>query len=86
MVVLGVAAGMVAILSATTNERAPHPHWDMVAYRDMAANGLIGNKGLVGPFAFRPAAPLIVGAISRHTGLSIADTFRASVRLMSVGP
>ena len=82
LVVLAVAAGMVAILSATTNEMASQ--WDMAAYRDMAANGLIGNKGLVGPYAYRPAAPFIIGAISRRTGLSIADAFRLSVRLASV--
>jgi hypothetical protein len=95
LVVLAVAAGMVAVLSATTHEMAPQ--WDMVAYRYMAANGLIGNSGArfggaltggaafaAGPWAFRPAAPLIIGAISRRTGLSIADTFRAGVRLMSV--
>jgi hypothetical protein len=56
----------------------------MAYYRDVAEHGLLGNPGLVAPFAFRPAAPLIIGAVSRLTGWTIEETFRAGCRLMGV--
>ncbi len=69
-----VAIALVALVDVCTNETPPK--WDALYYVDMAENGLVGNPGLVAPFAYRPGMPWLSGAISGLLGLSIGDGFK----------
>ena len=79
LLLLAGAASLVLLISALTN-RMP-PKWDMQCYLDMATNGLIGNKALVAPFAYRPGAPLLVGGIARLLHSDPLATFRACAHI-----
>jgi hypothetical protein len=81
-VTLGMAVAVVALVNFFTNHMPPE--WDMKYYVDMARRGVIGNPGLVAPFAYRPGAPLLVGLVARVTGLDVESTFRACSSLTSV--
>ena len=81
--VLLIAALIVLDVSLLTN-RMP-PKWDMAYYVDMAAHGLLGNARLVAPFAYRPAAPLLVGMIAGLFHIDPGTAFRISAHLMCVG-
>jgi hypothetical protein len=77
-----VAAVVVFLVGRFTNHL--NPEWDMIYYQDMAEHGILGNHHLVAPFAYRFAAPLIVGAVARATHTAYTDTFRACAQLMSM--
>jgi len=80
--VLTMAISVVFVIWLLTNHMTPQ--WDMAYYLDMATRGLIGNKNLAAPFAYRPAAPLIVGVIA-HVFRSDPETmFRVSDAIMCV--
>jgi hypothetical protein len=81
-VTLCVAVAVVALVGFFTNHMPPE--WDMKYYVDMARHGVIGNPGLVAPFAYRPGAPLLVGLVARVAGLDVETTFRACSYLTSV--
>lgn len=78
-----LVAAVVVLLVGRFNNRL-NPEWDMSYYQDMAANGLLGNHHLVAPFAYRPAAPLVIGAIARAAHTNYTDTFRACAQVMSM--
>jgi hypothetical protein len=82
LVAVLVAAVVVLLVARFTNHL--NPKWDMLYYQDMAANGLVGNHHLVAPFAYRPAAPLVIGALARAAHEDYADTFRTCAQLMSM--
>jgi hypothetical protein len=77
-----VAVVVVWLVGYFTNHMTPE--WDMLYYQDMAAHGILGNHHLVAPFAYRPAAPLLIGAIARATHANYADTFRICALIMSI--
>ncbi len=79
---LVLATLVVTAISLLTN-RMP-PQWDMKYYLNIATDGLIGNKGLVAPFAYRPAAPLLVGAIAHLFKTDPESTFRMCAHVMGV--
>lgn len=56
----------------------------MLSYVDMASRSMLGNRHLVAPFAYRPGAPLLVGAIARVFHSNVATTFRICVHVMCV--
>ncbi len=80
--VLALGIFIVVALHFVTNHMKPE--WDMKYYLDMATNGLVGNKTLVAPFAYRPGAPLLVGTIARTLHLQPEITFRICDALMCV--
>lgn len=53
-------------------------------YIDMASRGLVGNKDLAAPFAYRPGAPLLVGLIAKGFHCDPETTFRVCNGLMCV--
>ncbi|MBV9037797.1 MAG: hypothetical protein JO182_25130 [Acidobacteriaceae bacterium] len=77
-----IASAVVAAVWLLTNHIAPQ--WDMHYYLDMATHGLLGNRDLAAPFAYRPGAPLLVGAISHVFGFSPGRTFRVCDAAMCV--
>ena len=81
-IALAIAIGVVTVVWLFTNHMSPQ--WDMHYYLDMAAHGLLGNRNLAAPFAYRPAAPLIVGALSRVLPVNLELLFRACDALMCV--
>jgi hypothetical protein len=80
--VILVAVCLVAALSALTN-RMP-VRWDGVYYLDVATHGLAGNHHLATPFAYRPVAPLTVGAIARLLHADTETTFYAMAHMVAV--
>ncbi len=80
--IVAIATLVVTAVALLTNRMTPE--WDMKYYLDMAADGVIGNKHLVAPFAYRPAAPLLVGAIARALNLGPEVAFRICAHLMCV--
>jgi hypothetical protein len=82
LILLIGAALLVAAISLLTNRMAPK--WDMECYLDMASNGVIGNKHLVAPFAYRPAAPLLIGAIAHLFHADPERTFRFCAHLACI--
>src|SRR5438046_1766198 len=75
------AAALVLLLAHFTNRL--NPQWDTLYYQDMAANGTLGNHHLVAPFAYRPAAPLLIGILARAAHAGYDDTFRLCAEIMS---
>lgn len=76
-----VAAVVVLLVGRFTNRL--DPVWDVSYYQDMAANGILGNHHLAAPYAYRPAAPLVIGAVARAGHTSYTDTFRTCAQVMS---
>jgi len=50
--------------------------WDFAFYFDMADHGLVGNDHLWAPLAYRPATPLLAGALSDIFSLSTVSGFK----------
>jgi hypothetical protein len=73
-----VAAVVVLLVGHFTNRITPE--WDMLYYQDMAAHGVLGNHHLVAPFAYRPAAPLVIGAIARAANANYRTRFGPALR------
>jgi hypothetical protein len=76
------AVTVVATLSVLSNRM--RPRWDSVYYLDMATSGLAGNHHLVAPFAYRPIAPLTIGAIARTLHMDPVTTFRAGAHVAAL--
>ena len=85
LTVVLVAAVVVLLVAPFTNHIDPLSlRWDMLFYQDMAANGILGNHHLVAPFAYRPAAPLFIGAVARAAHTNYTGTFRTCAEVMSM--
>jgi hypothetical protein len=69
-----IAIAIISLVYVRTN--LIPPKWDAVYYVDMAKSGIIGNANLVAPFAYRPAMPLMSGAISTLLSVPIEDGFK----------
>lgn len=80
LIALVLAVLTVAALALLTNRMALE--WDMSYYLDMARHGIRGNHNLAAPFAYRFAAPLLVGGIARLFGTDTELTFRVACALM----
>jgi hypothetical protein len=61
------------------------PMWDAVYYLDMAAEGITDNTRLVAPFAYRPAAPLILGSIASILQVEPLAVFRFGTFIATTG-
>jgi hypothetical protein len=79
---LAISIFILASLAVLTNRMALE--WDMSYYLDMARNGLVGNRNLAAPFAYRFAAPLLVGAIAHTLGADTELTFRICCALACI--
>jgi hypothetical protein len=51
------------------------PKWDPEVYTDMARNGVLHNDHLVAPYAYRPAMPLLAGALARALDAPLSAAF-----------
>ncbi|MFL6451861.1 MAG: hypothetical protein ACJ746_29955 [Bryobacteraceae bacterium] len=80
--ILAIALGSVGIIWLLTNHM--QPEWDMHYYIDMATHGVIGNKDLAAPFAYRLGAPLLVGLIANVLHCDPETTFRICNALMCI--
>lgn len=81
--VLAVATVLVAVVKLFTNHM--QPRWDMIYYLDMATHGLSDNHHLVAPFAYRPGAPLIIGAIAHVLHANPERVFHTCTYLACIG-
>lgn len=71
------AVGWVFALDLFTNSLNIYRYvWDHYHYIDMAQNGILGNEGLVGPYAYRPVVPLLARFIGNFTERSVTAGFR----------
>ena len=77
-------AAVVLVLAVDMFTNTTGPVHDANAYVDIAENGLLGNENLVAPFAYRPALPLIVSALSKISSLPVMDSFRIVNRVCAV--
>jgi hypothetical protein len=82
LAVFGIAMLVVLAIALRTNRMVPE--WDMQCYLDMAANGVIGNRHLVSPFAYSLAVPLIVREIAHLLNLDAALVFHACAWLACI--
>jgi len=73
---------LVLLIGLRTN-CLPHK-WDTLYYVDMAQNGVSGNRHLAAPFAYRPAAPLLIHSLALMLHANPQMTFRWCNRLMCV--
>jgi len=64
----------------------PHqpPITDAVYYLSIAKHGISGNLELAAPYAYRPAVPLIAGALAALTGAEPEDAFLWITRVSAV--
>jgi hypothetical protein len=69
-----------ALLACTGQTRPAH---DGLHYLEMAQNGFTDNAGLSAPFAYRPAVPLLAGALARLAGIPAEEGFLAIALLSS---
>jgi hypothetical protein len=75
--VFAFAVGWVFALDLFTNSLNIYRYvWDHYHYIDMAQNGIVGNEALVGPYAYRPAVPLLARFIAHFTERSVTAGFR----------
>lgn len=70
------AAVILGALGLMTNQMVPK--FDMAYYIDIANHGILNNPKLAAPFAYRFAAPILVGLMARVLGLAIVAAFRIS--------
>ncbi len=73
--ILGTAILIALAIGWRTNYLPPK--WDTEYYVDMATHGLVGNRHLAAPFAYRPAVPLLIHALAGLLRISPEVVFRA---------
>lgn len=73
-----IAVALVALVDRATGTMPPR--WDAADYTAMARRGVIGNDSLVAPFAYRPAVPLLAGAVSRIFATPVDAAFQGIAR------
>jgi hypothetical protein len=75
--VLGFAVAFTIVLDLFTNQlNTVRFTWDFVHYIDMAENGVLGNPGLIAPYAYRPLPSMLAGLLSDALGRSTYTGFR----------
>jgi hypothetical protein len=86
VVALTISIALAVFIGSFTNSITPQ--WDGTQYIQMARYGIIGNKHLVAPYAYRPGTPFLAHIASRVFSISVENAFRAigwvSVVLFSV--
>jgi hypothetical protein len=82
-----LAAALALLLVGALLACAGHtePTNDGLHYLDMALRGVGNTGGLAAPFAYRPAVPLIAGAIAAITGIPVERGFLIVALLSSWG-
>lgn len=72
----GIVTGIIFVSTIFFVTPADFPiKWDMLAYTQMAEEGLVGNDKLIAPFAYRPAIPTLAAIVSDLLKIDILSSF-----------